>query len=219
MDNHPTWKYIKCPYTGKDAIRETDTFDTFFESSWYYLRFLSSDYKDGLMDESKKDWLPVDQYIGGIEHAILHLLYARFFHKLMRDMNIVDNSEPFTSLLSQGMVLQGGIKMSKSKGNTIDPDDIINKYGAVSKQVVESMAKGVQKKFRVNWAISVSGIAGPTGGSKSKPVGLVNFCIKGPKTLITWEEKFGSNKTREDIQKLSVLNALDRLRLSIIMKS
>ena len=130
LDNHPTWKYIKCPYTGKDAIRETDTFDTFFESSWYYLRFLSSDYKDGLMDESRKDWLPVDQYIGGIEHAILHLLYARFFHKLMRDMNIVDNSEPFTSLLSQGMVLQGGIKMSKSKGNTIDPDDIINKYGA-----------------------------------------------------------------------------------------
>jgi leucyl-tRNA synthetase len=130
LDNHPTWKYIKCPYTGKDAIRETDTFDTFFESSWYYLRFLSSDYKDGLMDESRKDWLPVDQYIGGIEHAILHLLYARFFHKLMRDMNIVDNSEPFTSLLSQGMVLQGGIKMSKSKGNTIDPNDIINKYGA-----------------------------------------------------------------------------------------
>ena len=130
LDNHPTWKYIKCPYTGKDAIRETDTFDTFFESSWYYLRFLSSDYKDGLMDESRKDWLPVDQYIGGIEHAILHLLYARFFHKLMRDMNIVDNPEPFTSLLSQGMVLKGGIKMSKSKGNTIDPDDIINKYGA-----------------------------------------------------------------------------------------
>ena len=79
------------------------------------------------------------------------------------------------------------------------------------------MAKGVQIKFKVNWAISVSGIAGPTGGSKSKPVGLVNFCIKGPKTLITWEENFGSNKTREDIQKLSVLNALDRLRLSIIM--
>ena len=97
------------------------------------------------------------------------------------------------------------------------PKELINKYGAVSEQVVESMAKGVQKKFKVNWAISVSGIAGPTGGSKSKPVGLVNFCIKGPQTLITWEEKFGSNKTREDIQKLSVLNALDRLRLSIIM--
>ena len=130
LDNHPTWKYMKCPYTGEDAIRETDTFDTFFESSWYYLRFLSSQHSEGLMEESKKDWLPVDQYIGGIEHAILHLLYARFFHKLMRDMGIVDNHEPFTSLLSQGMVLQGGIKMSKSKGNTIDPDDIIKKYGA-----------------------------------------------------------------------------------------
>ena len=99
------------------------------------------------------------------------------------------------------------------------PKELINKYGAVSEQVVESMAKGVQKKFRVNWAISVSGIAGPTGGSKSKPVGLVNFCIQGPKTLVTWEEKFGSNKTREDIQKLSVLNALDRLRLTILMES
>ena len=130
LENHPTWKYIKCPYTGKDAIRETDTFDTFFESSWYYLRFLSPDYKDGLLDQSKNQWLPVDQYIGGIEHAILHLLYARFFHKLMRDIGIVDSSEPFLSLLSQGMVLQDGVKMSKSKGNTIDPDDIINKYGA-----------------------------------------------------------------------------------------
>ena len=99
------------------------------------------------------------------------------------------------------------------------PEEIINKYGAVSKQVVELMARSVQKKFKVNWAISVSGIAGPTGGSKSKPIGLVNFCIKGPNTLITWEEKFGSNKTREDIQKLSVLNALDRLRLSILMES
>jgi nicotinamide-nucleotide amidase len=97
------------------------------------------------------------------------------------------------------------------------PEELINTYGAVSKQVVESMAEGVQKNFKVNWAISVSGIAGPTGGNKLKPVGLVNFCIKGPKTLITWEERFGSNKTREDIQKLSVLNALDRLRLSIIM--
>ncbi len=97
------------------------------------------------------------------------------------------------------------------------PEEIINTHGAVSKKVVEAMAKGVQKKFKSNWAISVSGIAGPTGGSKLKPVGLVNFCIKGPKTLITWEERFGSNKTREDIQKLSVLNALDRLRLSIIL--
>ena len=130
LDNHPTWKHIKCPYTGKNAIRETDTFDTFFESSWYYLRFLSPKNNKGLIDKSKEKWIPVDQYIGGIEHAILHLLYARFFHKLMRDIGIVTSSEPFTSLLSQGMVLKDGVKMSKSKGNTINPDDIIKKYGA-----------------------------------------------------------------------------------------
>ena len=99
------------------------------------------------------------------------------------------------------------------------PQEMINKYGAVSDQVVESMANGVQKKFNVNWSISISGIAGPSGGTKQKPVGLVNFCIKGPRDLITWEERFGSYKTREDIQKLSVLNALDRLRLSILMQS
>ena len=99
------------------------------------------------------------------------------------------------------------------------PEEIIYKFGAVSKQVVESMAIGVQKKFKVDWAISVSGIAGPNGGTKLKPVGLVHFCIKGPNTLISWKERFGSNKTREDIQKLCILNALDRLRLSIIMES
>jgi len=130
LDSHPTWKYIKCPYTGKDAIRETDTFDTFFESSWYYLRFLSSNNSERIFDDNVDAWLPVDQYIGGVEHAILHLLYARFFHKLMRDFDLLSSSEPFTSLLSQGMVLKDGSKMSKSKGNTVDPDDIINKYGA-----------------------------------------------------------------------------------------
>lgn len=130
LDNHPTWKYMKCPYTGKDAIRETDTFDTFFESSWYYLRFLSPKDNNSIIKPSNENWLPVDQYIGGIEHAILHLLYARFFYKLMRDLKIVKSSEPFTSLLSQGMVLKDGVKMSKSQGNTVDPDDIIDKYGA-----------------------------------------------------------------------------------------
>ena len=130
LDNHPTWKYIKCPYTGKDAIRETDTFDTFFESSWYYLRFLSPKNNNSIIKPSNENWLPVDQYIGGIEHAILHLLYARFFHKLMRDLKVVKSSEPFTSLLSQGMVLKDGAKMSKSQGNTVDPDDIIDKYSA-----------------------------------------------------------------------------------------
>ena len=127
-----------------------------------------------------------------------------------------------TKIPGSSKIFNGGIIAYNNliKQELLDvPEEIINKFGAVSKQVVESMAKGVRKKFKVNWAIAVSGIAGPAGGTKLKPIGLVNFCIKGPKTLITWEERFGSNKTREDIQKLSVLNALDRLRLSIIMES
>ena len=130
LESHPTWKNFQCPHTGQKSIRETDTFDTFFESSWYYLRFLSANNEEKILDDRVNSWLPVDQYVGGIEHAILHLLYARFFHKLMRDMGLVKSSEPFKSLLSQGMILKDGAKMSKSRGNTIDPDDIIKKYGA-----------------------------------------------------------------------------------------
>ena len=127
-----------------------------------------------------------------------------------------------TKIPGSSNIFRGGIIAYDNliKQEMLDvPEEIINTFGAVSKQVVQSMAKGVQKKFKVHWALSVSGIAGPTGGTKLKPVGLVNFCIIGPKTLITWEEKFGSNKTSEDIQKLSVLNALDRLRLTILMES
>ena len=130
LDRNNEWKNITCPLTGKKAVRETDTFDTFFESSWYFLRFLDPHNEKEMLNKKFKSWLPVDQYIGGIEHAILHLLYARFFYKLLRDEGLVDDDEPFVSLLSQGMVLKDGAKMSKSKGNTIDPDDIINKYGA-----------------------------------------------------------------------------------------
>ena len=130
LDRNNEWKNITCPLTGKKAVRETDTFDTFFESSWYFLRFLDPHNNKEMLNKKFKSWLPVDQYIGGIEHAILHLLYARFFYKLLRDEGLVDDDEPFVSLLSQGMVLKDGAKMSKSKGNTIDPDDIINKYGA-----------------------------------------------------------------------------------------
>ncbi len=129
-------------------------------------------------------------------------------------------SSKLTKISGSSKIFYGGVIAYNNsiKHRLLDvPNEIINTHGAVSKPVVEAMAIGVQKIFKVNWAISVSGIAGPTGGSKLKPVGLVNFCIKGPKTLITWEERFGSNKTRDDIQKLSVINALDRLRLSIIM--
>ena len=126
----PEFLNVSCPNCGKAAIRETDTFDTFMESSWYYARFASPDQKHKMLDERANYWLPVDQYIGGIEHAILHLLYARFYHKLMRDQGLVNSDEPFTHLLTQGMVLNDGIKMSKSKGNTVDPLSLIDKYGA-----------------------------------------------------------------------------------------
>ncbi len=126
----PEFYQTKCPQCGTDAKREADTFDTFMESSWYYARYTCPDSDSGMLDERVNYWLPVDQYIGGIEHAILHLLYARFFHRLMRDQGLVKNNEPFTRLLTQGMVLKDGTKMSKSKGNTVDPQDLINKYGA-----------------------------------------------------------------------------------------
>ena len=121
-----------CPECGSEAERETDTFDTFFESSWYYARYTCPDFTEGMLDERADYWLPVDQYVGGVEHAVLHLLYARFFHKLMRDEGLVskDMAEPFTRLLTQGMVNKDGSKMSKSKGNTVDPQPLIEEYGA-----------------------------------------------------------------------------------------
>ena len=126
---HPTFSHVACPSCAKAARRETDTFDTFMESSWYFARFASSK-ADSMLDDSAKYWLPVDHYIGGIEHAILHLLYARFFTKLMRDEGLLVCDEPFKKLLTQGMVLKDGTKMSKSKGNTVDPQGLIDQYGA-----------------------------------------------------------------------------------------
>jgi leucyl-tRNA synthetase len=126
----PEFYQCKCPECGADAERETDTFDTFFELSWYYARFTCPDNDSAMLDERADHWLPVDQYIGGIEHAVLHLLYARFFHKLMRDEGLVSGDEPFKNLLTQGMVLKDGAKMSKSKGNTVDPQALIDEYGA-----------------------------------------------------------------------------------------
>jgi leucyl-tRNA synthetase len=126
----PAFYQCACPECGKDAERETDTFDTFFESSWYYARFTCPDNEEKMLDERANYWLQVDQYIGGIEHAVLHLLYARFFHKLMRDEGLVEGDEPFKNLLTQGMVLKDGTKMSKSKGNTVDPQALIDEYGA-----------------------------------------------------------------------------------------
>lgn len=122
--------HTNCPKCGNDAIRESDTFDTFIESSWYYARFACKGQENAMLDDRAKYWTPVDQYVGGIEHAVMHLLYARFFHKLMRDEGLVNSDEPFKALLSQGMVLRDGHKMSKSIGNIVDPNHLIDTYGA-----------------------------------------------------------------------------------------
>ncbi len=126
----PAFYQTDCPRCGGPSERETDTFDTFMESSWYYARFACPDNHETMLDAAADYWLPVDQYIGGIEHAILHLLYARFYHKLMRDAGLLRSDEPFSRLLTQGMVLKDGSKMSKSKGNTVDPQELIDRFGA-----------------------------------------------------------------------------------------
>ncbi len=133
LDKHPTWKQCSCPKCGSSAQRESDTMDTFVQSSWYFLRYATprEHWEEcAFRSEDIAYWLSVDEYIGGIEHAILHLLYARFFTKVLRDLGYVNLSEPFANLLTQGMVLKDGAKMSKSKGNVVNPNELIARYGA-----------------------------------------------------------------------------------------
>ncbi len=153
LENHPTWKRCACPQCGKEAIRETDTLDTFVQSSWYQFRYATDPKKwdeRGIDRDDANYWLPVDQYIGGIEHAILHLLYARFFTKVLRDMGQCDIDEPFERLLTQGMVLKDSAKMSKSKGNTVDPDGLIAQYGADTARLFILFAAPPQKELEWN---------------------------------------------------------------------
>ena len=155
----PEFINAPCPKCGKDARRETDTFDTFVESSWYFARYACPDNDTVMLDDRAAYWTPVDQYTGGVEHAILHLLYSRFFQRVMRDEGLTDISEPFTNLLTQGMVLKDGAKMSKNKGNTVDPQELIGKYGADTvrlfmmfaappEQALEWSDDGVQGSYR-----------------------------------------------------------------------
>lgn len=130
LKSTPEFYQTICPTCQKPAHRETDTFDTFFESSWYYARFACKKQDNMMLDGRANYWVPVDQYIGGVEHAVLHLLYARFIHKTLRDLGLLNSNEPFTRLLTQGHVLNQGIKMSKSKGNIVDPDTLIDRLGA-----------------------------------------------------------------------------------------
>lgn len=140
-----------CPVCGKAARRETDTMDTFVQSSWYFLRYCCPDFKDGILDRESVDyWMSVDQYIGGIEHAVLHLLYARFFTKVMRDLGHISADEPFVNLLTQGMVIKDGAKMSKSKGNVVDPDALISKYGADTARLFSLFAAPPEKDLDWN---------------------------------------------------------------------
>ncbi|MAF51163.1 MAG: leucine--tRNA ligase [Nanoarchaeota archaeon] len=151
---------VKCSKCGKDAKRETDTMDTFFDSSWYFLRYCNNKFEEGAFDRKDMDyWMPVDQYIGGAEHAVLHLLYARFFIKAFRDLKLLNFDEPFSKLFTQGMVYKDGAKMSKSEGNVVNQDDMVEKYGVDSVRVfllglahpsktVEWGDEGIEASFR-----------------------------------------------------------------------
>lgn len=159
LKSSPEFYTTTCPQCSGPAKRETDTFDTFVESSWYYARFACANQNKAMLDNRVNYWTPVDHYVGGIEHAVLHLLYARFFHKVMRDEGLVNSDEPFTNLLTQGMVLKDGAKMSKSKGNVVEPEPLVAKYGADTvrlfvtfaappEQSLEWSDSGVEGSFR-----------------------------------------------------------------------
>lgn len=141
-----SFRNVTCPQCGEIARRETDTMDTFVESSWYFLRYCSPDCNTGPFNREKAEyWMSVDQYIGGIEHAVMHLLYARFFTKVLRDLGYMAVDEPFVNLLTQGMVIKDGAKMSKSKGNVVDPDALIRKYGADTARLFSLFAAPPEK--------------------------------------------------------------------------
>ncbi|NUP75650.1 MAG: leucine--tRNA ligase, partial [Sinomonas sp.] len=153
------WVNVTCPTCGGPAKRDTDTMDTFVDSSWYYLRYLSPDYAEGPFDpEAAKHWMPVAQYVGGVEHAILHLLYSRFFTKVLKDMGLIEFDEPFASLMNQGQVLNGGKAMSKSLGNGVDLGEQLDLFGVDAVRLTMVFASPPEDD--VDWAdVSPSGSA------------------------------------------------------------
>lgn len=196
---------VKCPNCQGDAQRETDTFDTFIESSWYYLRFMCPDLKDKMLDNRVNYWERVDQYVGGIEHAILHLLYARFFHKVIRDLGLIDSDEPFTRLLTQGMVLKDGVKMSKSKGNTVDPQSLIEKYGADTVRLFIMFAAPPEQSLE--W--SDQGVEGAFRFLRKLWRTVSSYTQSSPNTINLHTEKLSASqkdlrrKTHETLQKVT----------------
>jgi leucyl-tRNA synthetase len=201
----PDFYETPCPRCGKAARRETDTFDTFVESSWYFARYACPDNDKAMLDDREAYWMPVDQYTGGIEHAILHLLYSRFFQRVMRDEELTETSEPFTNLLTQGMVLKDGAKMSKNKGNTVDPQELIERFGADTvrlfmmfaappEQALEWSDEGVQgsSRFLKRFWSAVEKHAGAGGPPPQLDAGALDA---GQKEL--------RRKTHETISKIS----------------
>ena len=205
LELHPTWKYTKCPKCGHDAQKETDTLDTFVESSWYFLRYTTPKrfWKDYPFRKEDVDyWMSVDQYIGGIEHAILHLLYSRFFTKVLRDLGYIEIDEPFDRLLTQGMVLKDGAKMSKSKGNVVDPDLLIKKYGADTARLFILFAAPPSKELEWN----DSAVEGAYRFIKrfferSKNVKKIDSLPKIDHKSLNKDEKFARKKVYEALKK------------------
>ena len=204
LKDMPEFVNVACPKCGKDARRETDTFDTFVESSWYFARYACPDSDDAMLDDRATYWTPVDQYTGGIEHAILHLLYSRFFQRVMRDQGLTDVSEPFTNLLTQGMVLKDGAKMSKSKGNTVDPQALIEKYGADTVRLFMMFAAPPEQSLE--W--SDDGVQGSFRFLKRFWNAVTEHAAGGPApeldaTSLNEEQKELRRKTHQTIEKIS----------------
>ncbi len=200
----PEFYETTCPRCGAGATRETDTFDTFMESSWYYARYGCAHNDQAMLDSEADYWTPVDQYVGGIEHAILHLLYSRFFHKLLRDEGLVSSDEPFIRLLTQGMVLKDGAKMSKSKGNTVDPQALIDSYGADTVRLFSMFAAPPEQSLE--W--SDSGVEGANRFLKRLWKMAANHTAAGPApaldvTALNEPQKNIRRKVHETIAKVS----------------
>ncbi|WP_028299844.1 leucine--tRNA ligase [Oceanospirillum beijerinckii] len=200
----PEFYETTCPKCGGAATRETDTFDTFMESSWYYARYACRNQNEAMLDSEADYWTPVNHYIGGIEHAILHLLYSRFYHKLLRDEGLVNSDEPFQRLLTQGMVLKDGSKMSKSKGNTVDPQELIQKYGADTVRLFIMFAAPPEQSLE--W--SDSGVEGSNRFLKRLWKMVQTHVDAGPVPVLNPEalndkQKELRRKTHETIAKIS----------------
>ena len=201
----------KCPVCGGEAVRETDTMDTFVDSSWYFLRYCSPDYEGGMFDKNEvKKWMPVDQYIGGIEHAILHLLYSRFIFKAMRDLKLHGMDEPFKKLLGQGMVIKDGAKMSKSKGNVVSPKEIVDKYGPDTARFAILFAALPEKEL--DWKdANVEGVFKFINKLYEMSDGLKNGGLKN----LTNEDRYALSRTNSLIE--SVTKKIENYEFSLAL--